>query len=410
MWIAFVVAALLAVATSDARPAGRCLVPGTSRTLDELWRPDVSAAIGYARTRTGDIAFGVRTQGRFYAYRPDHEEWSASVVKAMLLVTYLDSGRVRGRALSPAEQGVLGPMIRSSDNDDAQRIFDTVGQAGLRMLAARVGMTRFASNPVWGETRVTPRDQTRFFLHLDSFVVARHRSYAMRLLRSVIEPQRWGIGQLSIPGWKLYFKGGWGYGTGLEDHQVALLVRGCARVSIAVLTMYDGSHPYGKATLKAIFARLLRRFPTTRRIRTRAGCSARGAGRARVVGGQPVNADVLDDGVGRSLAGLGGGDERLELPHVDLHRVGLTLDDARLTARGSGRGAGLQGRSLRRALGRFDRGVEGQLGAGLAPLDREMTLQAVSDPGHRHHQRTGDDQHRRDETTDRAHHRECMSD
>jgi predicted deacylase len=63
----------------------------------------------------------------------------------------------------------------------------------------------------------------------------------MRLLRSVIGPQRWGIGELALPGWKKYFKGGWGYGTGLEDHQVVLLTRGCARVSIAVQTMAAGA-------------------------------------------------------------------------------------------------------------------------------------------------------------------------
>jgi hypothetical protein len=84
----------------------------------------------------------------------------------------------------------------------------------------------------------------------------------MRLLRSISPQDRWGIGELAPAGWKLYFKGGWGYGTGLVDHQVALLERGCARVSLAVLTMYDGSHAYGKATLKGIFARLLRGFPT----------------------------------------------------------------------------------------------------------------------------------------------------
>jgi hypothetical protein len=252
-------------AAAGARPAAHCLVPGTGKAIDRLWRPDMAAAVAYARSRVGDIAFAVRTPDRFYGHRPDHDEWSASVVKAMLLVTYLDSAAVRPRALTSGERAVLGPMIRASDNDDAQDIFDTVGQSGLRALARRVGMTGFATDPVWGETRIDARDQTRFFLDIDDDVVARHRSYAMRLLRSVIPPQRWGIGELALPGWKKYFKGGWGYGTGLEDHQVVLLTRGCARVAIAVLTMHDGSHPYGKATLKGIFARLLRGLPTAAR-------------------------------------------------------------------------------------------------------------------------------------------------
>jgi hypothetical protein len=242
--------------------AARCLVPGTTHTIDQLWRPDMDGALAYARHRIGDIAFAVRTDNRFYGYRPDHDEWSASVVKAMLLVTYLDQPAVRNRALRPSEMAVLGPMIRISDNDDAQEIFDTVGQAGLAGLARRVGMTHFATNPIWGETSITARDQTRFFLHIDGFVAPRHRSYAMRLLRSISPQDRWGIGEVAPRGWKLYFKGGWGYGTGLLDHQVALLERGCARVSIAVLTMYDGSHAYGKATLRGIFTQLLRGFPT----------------------------------------------------------------------------------------------------------------------------------------------------
>jgi hypothetical protein len=42
------------------------------------------------------------------------------------------------------------------------------------------------------------------------------------------------------------------------DNQVALLTRGDERVSVAVLTVADGSHAAGKATLRGIFARLLR--------------------------------------------------------------------------------------------------------------------------------------------------------
>ena len=49
----------------------------------------------------------------------------------------------------------------------------------------------------------------------------RHRAYAMRLLASITPSQRWGIGEVAPKGWKLYFKGGWGYGTGLMDHERA---------------------------------------------------------------------------------------------------------------------------------------------------------------------------------------------
>jgi hypothetical protein len=253
-------------ATPAPQPATQCLVPGTSKPLDALWRPHMLSAIRYADTRTGDIAFAVRTSdGRFYGYRPDHVEWSASVVKAMLMVVYLDEPSVRGRDLTAREKSILGPMITESDNDDAQIVFDTVGQGALRALARRVGMTHFATSPIWGETQITAADQTRFFLHIDSYVAARHRSYAMSQLAGIVPSERWGIGEVAPRRWKLYFKGGWGYGTGLLDHQVVLLVRGCTRVSIAVLTMYDGSHAYGKDTLKGIFQCLLRGLPTPKR-------------------------------------------------------------------------------------------------------------------------------------------------
>jgi beta-lactamase family protein len=247
---------------ASATTTTQCLVPGVGKPLDAVWRPHMLAAIGYTDTRTGDVAFAVRTAHRFYGYRPDHDEWSASVVKAMLMVAYLNQPSVGGRALNGHDRQLLAPMITESDNDDAQIVFDTVGQGALRAVAHRVGMTRFATSPIWGETEVTAADQTRFFLHIDSFIPARHRAYAMSLLAGVVPSQRWGIGEVAPKGWKLYFKGGWGYGTGLLDHQVALLVRGCARVSIAVLTMHDGSHAYGKDSLKGIFTRLLRGLPT----------------------------------------------------------------------------------------------------------------------------------------------------
>jgi beta-lactamase class A len=248
-------------ARSPGTPVAECQVPGTRRTIDQLWRPAMGAAIAYAHTRVGDIAFAVRTEDRFYGYRPDHVEWSASVIKAMLMVAYLDRPSVANRPLNAYDNSLLRPMITVSDNDAATAVRAIVGNGGLQALANRVGMTHFVTAAIWGETQITARDQTRFFLHIDRYIAPRHRRYAMHLLASVVPSERWGIGEVAPKGWTLYFKGGWGYGTGLLDHQVVLLKRGCARVAVAVLTMYDGSHAYGKATLRGIFTRLLRRLP-----------------------------------------------------------------------------------------------------------------------------------------------------
>jgi hypothetical protein len=116
-----------------------------------------------------------------------------------------------------------------------------------------------AAAPLWGMSRTDAADQTRFFLHLERYVAPRHRATAFHLLRTIVPSQRWGIGRLRLPGWKVYFKGGWGQGTGRTDHQVSLL-RGCGdtRIAVAVMTTFQGSHAYGQRTLKGVFERLLR--------------------------------------------------------------------------------------------------------------------------------------------------------
>lgn len=80
----------------------------------------------------------------------------------------------------------------------------------------------------------------------------------MHLLATIVPEQRWGVGRVSHDGWRLYFKGGWGKGTGLNDHQVALLTHGADRVAIAVLTTGSPNHAYAKQTLRGVFARLMR--------------------------------------------------------------------------------------------------------------------------------------------------------
>jgi len=222
------------------------------------WRPDMRDAIRYASHRQGVIGFAVRTRTRFWGWHEAETFPSASVIKAMLLVAYLDMPSVRNRPLHAADRALLVPMIRRSDNDSASDVLEIVGSARVYALATRARMRRFTLvTGTWGFSRIDAADQTRYFLHIDALVVPRHRAYAMELLRTITPVQRWGIGRVRPPSWRLYFKGGWGDGRGWVDHQVALLTRGNERISVAILTLHNEIHVYGRETLRGIALRLL---------------------------------------------------------------------------------------------------------------------------------------------------------
>jgi hypothetical protein len=223
------------------------------------WRPHIHDAEAYAQHRRGAIAFAVRSARRSWGWHARRTFPSASVLKAMLLVAYVNRSSVRHRPLRRAEKALLGPMIRRSDNSAASAIFVRVGTHRLRVLARHAGMRRFTpAAPIWGNSRIDAEDQARFLIGIDRMIAKRHRRYAMGLLAHITPSQRWGIARVRPPGWRLFFKGGWGSGTGAVDHQVALLTKGAERVSVAILTYADGSHAYGKETLRGVAKRLLR--------------------------------------------------------------------------------------------------------------------------------------------------------
>ncbi len=244
-------AAVLAVAVA-------ALVLTAPAVEAKRWRPDLEAAREYAATRAGTISFALRTPHRLYRSGAYRAYPSASVVKAMLMVAYLNHPTVRGRKLDGRDHALLDPMIRWSNNGAASQVRNFVGNGALEHLADRVGMGRFASAPSWGSTQITAAGQSKLFLRIDRYVVRRHRGTALRLLHTVIPAQRWGVGRVHHPGWRLHFKGGWGDGDGEVDHQVALLRHGKRRVAMAILTAANPSHAYGQQTLEGIARRLLR--------------------------------------------------------------------------------------------------------------------------------------------------------
>ena len=92
----------------------------------------MAAALGYAQTRTGDIAYAVRTDRMFHAYRQDHLEWSASVLKAKLLVAYVDRPSVAGQCAQQIRRVPAVPddhALRQPRRE--RRSTHIVGNAGL---------------------------------------------------------------------------------------------------------------------------------------------------------------------------------------------------------------------------------------------------------------------------------------
>ena len=183
---------------------------------------------------------------------------SASVVKAMLLVAYVDQIAEEDLPLTSSHRALLDAMVRRSDNASADVIYGHVSDAALYRLAAEAEMTRFDVFGDWTSARITAADQVRFFAWIDELAPPYYRGYVRQLLASVVPSQTWGIPEISRPRWVTLFKGGWRHTSrGHLVHQVARLERRGLSVAIAILTDGNPSDAYGRATIRGIAARLL---------------------------------------------------------------------------------------------------------------------------------------------------------
>ena len=223
------------------------------------WNDRVDDAGSFAEDRAGRVSFAVVSPDGRVRGRDLHARYSsASVVKAMLMVAYLNEPDVRGRELRRADEDLLRPMVTRSDNRSATRVRNVVGNDALARLARRVRMRDFAtSSRSWGQTQISAYDQARFFWRVHAYVPERHRAYARSLLSGVVGRQRWGLPPVLPDGWQIYFKGGWV--PPHRVHQAGLVERGRSRIAIAVLTDGGPSFRYGKATIAGIGERLLAR-------------------------------------------------------------------------------------------------------------------------------------------------------
>ena len=247
--------------------AGCQLVPASAASGDARavaagnragWKPAVRVARAYARARAGVVSFAIHARGRTWGYRRAYHVPSASTVKTLLALAYLRQPGVRRRGLARSERRLLARMIRRSGNRAASRVRNVVGNPALARVAAAARLRDFAVHPDWGACTISARDLMRLFHRVRELAPRRHRRFLLRLHRTIVPPQRWGVARARPDGWRLYFKGGWGDGDGDVDHQGALLVRGRRRIALGITTLGNPSHAYGMRTLEGVARRLLR--------------------------------------------------------------------------------------------------------------------------------------------------------
>ncbi len=174
-----------------AHPRGRCTM--TRRALPARFPPRdrIRAVRRYLAARGGTVGWAlIDNWGRLRGFAPHRVYVTASLVKAMLLTSYLRG--IGNRMPDAAERAVLGPMITVSSNDAADTIYSRVGDAALYRLAKLAGMTRFSIAGYWANAHFSAEDQARLFHKIDRLVPKASRGYARTLLSSIVSYQRAG--------------------------------------------------------------------------------------------------------------------------------------------------------------------------------------------------------------------------
>jgi hypothetical protein len=222
----------------------------------------VIAAAHYLSLRAGANAFAVYDNWHKLSGTNLHTRFhSASVVKSMLLVAYLQDLAFQGRGLDAFSRGLLYPMIHSSENAAASAVFATVGDGGLERVARQAGMTDFEPpQGWWAFTEISAADMARFFYVQDRLIPGQFDGYARWLLSNIEPSESWGIPAAARGGrdpFTVFFKGGWlPISEGLVN-QAARLERGTETFAMAVLTTGNPSMSYGEETLAGVTAQLI---------------------------------------------------------------------------------------------------------------------------------------------------------
>jgi beta-lactamase class A len=189
---------------------------GSPLTTEE--RAALTARIDALAADSGaDVGLAVQDlrTGAAYGYAAHEPFATASVVKLGLVAMLLVRAREEGRELTPHERAQAEAVIRYSDNDVTDALYQSNGFTdGFAAGARALGLLGTEPDPsgVWGATRTTAADQLRLLRALytdDSPLAAEDRAYVLDLMEAVAPEQAWGVSAAAGPEDTVGVKNGW---------------------------------------------------------------------------------------------------------------------------------------------------------------------------------------------------------
>ncbi|MFD9444928.1 serine hydrolase [Streptomyces sp. NPDC060006] len=225
--------------------------PGLAARLSH----DIRAALS---SRDGTVSVAVHDDLGLTCELASRRQYdSASVAKVLIMEGLLRRAEERGRKLTGWETTNVRPMIVSSDNDAAWRLWTALGHTYLNGFLARVRTRATVLGPggYWGLTRTTADDQMRLLdvlTHTRSFL--RTRAYGLKLLSEVRSDQRWGVPAGMPAGLKAHVKNGWLPRSthGWRVHSVGAFTGEGRAYRIVVLSHDNPTKAYGVRTIERI--------------------------------------------------------------------------------------------------------------------------------------------------------------
>ncbi|MEU6082388.1 serine hydrolase [Streptomyces sp. NPDC047108] len=201
--------------------------PGTPSAMaggrNAAERPDagMSPAMSTALQKAGALSSGHLSvavldldSGASDQYAPSDRVFAtASIVKADILSALLLKAQDEGRTLTAPERADADRMIRVSDNDAANRLWNRIGGGdGLTRANQRLGLLATTPGPTWGVTTTTASDQLELLRAIttdDSPLTPENRARLHDLMTRVQTDQAWGVSAAADPGSVTALKNGW---------------------------------------------------------------------------------------------------------------------------------------------------------------------------------------------------------